>query len=97
MKVKVLITQSYLTLSALMDCSLSGTSVHEIIQTRILEWVAIPFSRGSFQPRDWTRVSCIASRLFTVWKNPLNTLSHINFLSSNIPTIQKNKKIQALL
>ena len=43
MKVKVLITQSYSTLSALMDCSLSGTSVHEIIQTRMLEWVAIPF------------------------------------------------------
>ena len=34
---------------------------------RILEWVAVPFSRGSSQPRGWTQVSCIASRLFTVW------------------------------
>ena len=41
--------------------------VHEIFQARILEWVAIAFSRGSSQPRDGTRVSCIASRRFTVW------------------------------
>ena len=34
---------------------------------RILEWVAYPFSSGSFQPRNWTRVSCIASRFFTNW------------------------------
>ena len=38
-----------------------------ILQARILEWVAIPFSRGSFQPRDWTWVSCIAGRCFTDW------------------------------
>ena len=37
-----------------MDCSPPASSVHGILQTRILEWVAIPFSRGSFQPRDWT-------------------------------------------
>ena len=41
-------------------CSLPGSSIHGILQARILEWVAIPFSRGSFQPRDWTQVSCIA-------------------------------------
>ena len=90
MKVKVLITLSYSTLSALMDYSPSGSSVHEIIQTRILEWVVIPFSRGSSQPRNRTQVSCVAGRFFTVWKKPLNTLSHIHFLSFNIPTIQKN-------
>ena len=45
-------------------CSPPGYSVHGILQTRILEWVAIPFSRGSSQPRDWTHVSCIAGRLF---------------------------------
>ena len=50
-----------------MDCSLPGSSVHGILQARILEWVAIPFSRGSFQPKDPTRVSCIAGRFFTVW------------------------------
>ena len=47
--------------------SLPGSSVHGILQARILGWVAIPFSRGSSQPRDWTWISCIAGRLFTVW------------------------------
>ena len=44
-----------------------GSSVHGIFQARILEWVAIPFSRGSSQPRDRTQVSHIAGRFFTVW------------------------------
>ena len=48
-----------------MDCSLPGSSVHGILQARILEWVAIPFSRGSSQPRDRTQVSCIAGGFFT--------------------------------
>ena len=42
-------------------------TVHGILQARILEWVAFPFSRGSSQPRDWTQVSSIASRSFTIW------------------------------
>ena len=42
-------------------------TVHGILQVRILEWVAFPFSRGSFQPRDWTQVSHIAGRFFTSW------------------------------
>ena len=50
-----------------MDCSPPGSSVHGILQTRILQWVAIPFSRGSSQPRDRTRVSCMAGRFFTFW------------------------------
>ena len=50
-----------------MDCSLPGYSVHGIFQARILEWVAISFSKGSSQPRDQTRVSCIVGRRFTVW------------------------------
>ena len=41
--------------------------VHGILQARILEWVAFPFSRGSSQPRDQTQVSCIAGRFFTSW------------------------------
>ena len=49
-----------------MDHSLQGSSVHGIFQARILEWVAISFSRGPFQPRDRIRVSRIASRCFTV-------------------------------
>ena len=47
--------------------SLSGSSIHGILQARILEWVAIPFSRGSSWPRDRTQVSCIAGRFFTIW------------------------------
>ena len=46
---------------------LSDSSVHGVFQARILEWVTIPFSRGSFQPRDQTQVSCIVSRFFNVW------------------------------
>ena len=42
-------------------------TVDGILQARILEWVAIPFSRGSSQPRDWTQVSHIAGRFFTSW------------------------------
>ena len=49
------------------DCSLPGSSVHGILQARIPERLAIPFSRGSSWLRDWTRVSCIAGRFFTVW------------------------------
>ena len=49
-----------------MNCSLPGSSVHGILQARILEWVAIPFSRSSSWPRDWTLVSCIGGRFFTI-------------------------------
>ena len=62
---KVLVAQSCLTLCDPMDCSPPGSSVHEIFQARILEWVAISFSRGSSQPRDLTWVSCTAYRFFT--------------------------------
>ena len=50
-----------------MDCSPPGSSVHEIFQVRILEGIAISFSRGSSWPTDWIRVSCIAGRLFTMY------------------------------
>ena len=49
-----------------MDCSLPGSSVHGVLQARILEWVAISLSRGSSRPRDHTRVSRIAGRHFTL-------------------------------
>ena len=51
----------------LMDCSLPGSSVQGILQARILEWVAMSFSRGSSQPRDLTQVSRIAGRFFNIW------------------------------
>ena len=59
--------QSCLILCNPMDCSPPGSSVHGISQARILEWVANSFSRESSQPRDWTHVSCIAGRFFTLW------------------------------
>ena len=65
-KVKVLVAQPYLTLCDPMDCSPPGSSVHGILQGRIPEWVTIPFSRGSSQPRDQIQVSYIAGGLFTV-------------------------------
>ena len=50
-----------------MDREALHAAVHGILQGRILEWIAFPFSRWSSQPRDWTWVSCIADRFFTVW------------------------------
>ena len=61
------VAQSCPTLWDSMDCSPPGCSVYGIFQARILEWVAISFSRGSSQPRDRTQVSCIVGRRFTVW------------------------------
>ena len=59
--------QSCLTLRDPMDCSLPGSSVHGILQERILEWVAVPFSRGSSQLRDQTDVSHTVGRFCTIW------------------------------
>ena len=60
-----LITQLCPTLCNSMDCSPPGSSVQEIFRARLLEWVAISFSRGSSQPEDQTHVSCNAGRFFT--------------------------------
>ena len=61
---EVLVAQLCPTLCDPMDCSPPGSSIHGILQARILEWVAIPFSRGSSQPKDLTQVSCISGRYF---------------------------------
>jgi len=50
-----------------MDCSLPCSPVHGISQARILEWVAIDFSRGSSQPRDWTHISCLGRQILYPW------------------------------
>ena len=63
----VWVAQLFLTLCNHIDCSLAGSSVHGILRARILEWVVIPFSRGSSQPRDQTWVSCIAGKFFITW------------------------------
>ena len=90
-KVKVKVTQSCQTLCDPLVCV-----VHGILQARILEWVAFPFSRGSSQPREQTQVSRIAGRFFTSWtkrESPIYKsfnkaslsfkFTQLNFLSSN--------------
>ena len=61
------VAQSCLTLCDPVDCSPPGSSVHGILQARILEWVAVSFSRGSSWPRGWTQVSCSAGRHVNLW------------------------------
>ena len=61
-----LVTQSVESLQP-HDCSPPGSSVQEILQASLLEWVAMPSSRGSSQPRNQTGVSCIVARFFTSW------------------------------
>ena len=67
------VTQSCPTLCDPMDCSLPGSSVHGILQARVLEWVAISFSRASSRPRDQTQVSLIGGRRFTMLTTLQNT------------------------
>ena len=62
----MLVAQSCPTLCNPMDYRPPGSSVHGILQARILEWVVIAFSRGHSWPRDWTHVSCIAGRFSTM-------------------------------
>ena len=73
-KVKVLVGQLCLTLSDPMSCNLPGSSVHGISQATVLEWIAISFSRGPFQPRDRTQVSHIVDRCLTVLERCISTL-----------------------
>ena len=65
MAAKTQCAQSCLTLCDPMGCNPPGSSVHRIFQARILEWVAISFSRGSSQPRDQSHISYIAGGFFT--------------------------------
>ena len=62
-----IVAQLCLTLCDPMDCSPPGSSVHEIFQARILEWVVIPFSRGSSRPRDQTWIACIDKWSLYCW------------------------------
>ena len=86
------VTQSCPTLCDFMDCSLSGSSLHGILQARVLEWVAISFSRGSSRPRDRTWVSCIPGRCFK-FKNNLKLSSS----SSSLITIPVLNSLMELL
>ena len=77
-----LVSQSCLILWDPIDCSPPGSSVHGILQARILEWVSMLSSRGSFQPRDGTQVSHIAGWFFTVWATSENSKKPNNCQSS---------------
>ena len=71
-----LVTKSCSTLCDHTDCSPPGSCIHGIFQARILQWVAIAFSRVSFQLRDWICISCLAGRSFTI-EAPGKPLSHM--------------------
>ena len=77
------VAQSCPTLCDPMDCSLPGSSVHGILQARILEWVSMPSFRESSWPRDRTRVSHIVDRCFTVWATRRNRPNCLNFSLSD--------------
>ena len=77
-----LATKSCPTLCDPMDCSPPACSVHGIFQARILEWIAISFSRGSSQPRNRTQVSCIAGRFFTNWAMREISSSYLSLIFS---------------
>ena len=80
------------TLCDPIDCSLPGSSVHGIFQARVLEWVAISFSRGSSRPRDWTRVSRIVGRCFTFCLTK-EIATHSNILAWRIPWTEKSSRL----
>ena len=87
-----------------MDCSLPDSSVHGILQARILEWVAIAFSKGSSQPRDRTEVSLIVGRFFTSRatreafsneRKKVKLLSHVQlFVTPRIVTYQASLSME---
>ena len=84
------VTQSCPTLCDPVDCSPRGSSIHGILQARILEWVDISFCRGSSWPRDQTQVSCIAGRSFNLWE--CNSLSGRKVMT-NLDSIFKSRDI----
>ena len=93
---------SHVRLCDPMNCRLPGSSVHGIFQARVLEWVAISFSRGSFWPRDWTWVSCIAGRFFTYWATReaipiVKTLNMEEIYNANINQKKSRLTISALI
>ena len=78
--------QSWLTLGNPMDYNPPGSSVHGILQARTLEWVAIPSSRGSSQPRDRTQVSCVSC----IDGQIVLPLSHLGSPTKGVPFLEKH-------
>ena len=89
--------ESCLTLCSPMDCNPPVSSVHGIFQARILEWVAIPFSRGSSPPRDQTLASRIAGRLFAMWATRAFPVNNIKALFESASLRPKRFRTTALL
>ena len=90
----LLVAQSCPTLCDPMGCSPPGSSVHGILQVRILEWAAIPFSRASSQSRDQTQVSCIAGRFFTSVEKGMFTYS--NILTWRFPWTEESEGLRSM-
>ena len=89
------VSQSCPTLCDPVVCSLPGFSVHGILQARILEWVAISFSRGSSRPRDRTQVSHIGDRCFNLWATREVTISvrwYVNYFLLTVYKCTFNKQ-----
>ena len=86
-----LVAQACLTLCDHMNCSPPGSFIHGILKARNLVWVAIPFSRGSAQPRDLSQVSHTAGRFFTIWttEKPI----HIHISITNAKNIKESRII----
>ena len=90
------VAQSCPTLCNPMDCSLTGSSLHGILQARVLEWVAVSFSRGSSRRRDQTRVSCIPGRRFKIWATrEAHSLWNLNTFFFQTPSQQRKKTSSA--
>ena len=87
-----IVARSCPTLWEPMDYSSPDFSLQGDLQARILEWVVMPSSRGAFQPRDETQVSCIASRFFTSWATR-ETLFHSKYNSIYFYNMYKNRYI----
>ena len=90
-----LVARSCLILVWPHDCSPLGSSVHGVFQARILEWVAISFSRGSSWPKDWTCVSCIGRQILYNWMTgeaPVR-LYTINIIISQTIKLNENSKV----
>ena len=79
-----------------MNCDPPGSSVHGILQARILEWITISFSGGSSLPRDWTQVSYVAGRCFTIWatrEGPQSTYAEYIMWNARMDEAQAGIKI----
>ena len=90
----MLVAQLYMTLCDPMNYSPPGSSVHGILQARVLEWVAISFFKGSSWPRDPTWVSCIAGGFITIWatREPQQYLTHSQKTKFTFKYIDKHEE-----